>query len=53
MHGNFPDVMPDNCTWVEPYSWGDDEAEPTMDQLELAGELEPADDDAIDVLPPA
>jgi hypothetical protein len=35
MYGVLPEELPKGCTWVEPYSWGGEEEEPTMSQLEL------------------
>ena len=35
MHGVLPEELPEDCTWVEPYSSGGDKEEPTMSQLEL------------------
>ena len=35
MYGVLPEELPEDCTWVEPYSWGGDDEEPTMSQLEL------------------
>jgi hypothetical protein len=30
MHGVLPETLPDDCSWVEPYSWGGDDASEAM-----------------------
>ena len=35
MHGVLPEALPEGSTWVEPYSWGAEEEEPAVEQLQL------------------
>jgi hypothetical protein len=30
MHGVLPEQLPENCTWVEPYDWGGEDAPPLV-----------------------